>query len=179
MKEEHPSAVPRGPAVGAIAAWEALARSASEGQVEADAQDRSRQLLAFDLRGVAYALPMESVREIVRLRPITPIPRVPEEIRGVISLRGEIVQVIDVRCRLGIPPGEPTRANRILLVRGADDTAAGLLVDAVTEVLRVPEDALRPPVPGESEAVEAMFRRGDQFVSVIALEKLLDIHAES
>ena len=179
MKEEHSIAAPPAAVVGATAAWEALARSASEGHVEADARDRSHQLLAFDLHGVAYAVPMESVREIVRLRPITPIPRVPEEIRGVISLRGEIVQVIDVRRRLGMPPGEPTRASRILLVRGADGTAAGLLVDAVTEVLRVPEDALRPPVPGESAAVEAMCQRGDQFVSVIALEKLLDVYAES
>ncbi len=179
MKEEHPIADPRGAVVGATAAWEALARSASEGHVESDAQDRSCQLLAFDLRGAAYAVPMESVREIVRLRPITPIPRVPDQIRGVISLRGEIVQVIDVRRRLGMPPGEPTRASRILLVRGGDGTAAGLLVDAVTEVLRVPEDALRPPVPGESAAVEAMCQRGDQFVSVIALEKLLDVYAES
>ncbi len=88
MKEQHQIAAPRGAVVGATAAWEALARSASEGQVEADAQDRSRQLLAFDLRGVAYAVPMESVREIVRLRPITPIPRVPDQIGGVISLRG-------------------------------------------------------------------------------------------
>ena len=108
-----------------------------------------------------------------------PIPRVPEEICGVVSQRGEIVQVIDVRRRLGFPPGEPTRASRILFVRGADGLAAGLLVDAVVGVLRISEDALQPSLPGESGVVEAMCRYRGQFISVIALDSLLDFHHES
>ena len=165
--------------VDATGAWEALARSASEGEVEPELRDESSEFLACELAGVVYALPVERVREVVRIRPITPIPRVPKEICGVVSQRGEIVQIIDVRRRLGFPPGEPTRASRILFVRGADDTAAGLLVDAVVGVLRIPEDALHPSLPGESVAVEAMCRYRDQFISVIALEPLLDVHDES
>ncbi len=166
-------------AVEATAAWEALARSASEGAVEPEPRDESSEFLACELGGVVYAVPVERVREVVRIRPMTPIPRVSEEICGVVSQRREIVQVIDVRRRLGFPPGEPTRASRILFVRGADGTAAGLLVDAVVGVLRVPEDALHPSLPGESVAVEAMCRYRDQFISVIALDPLLDFHHES
>ena len=166
-------------AVDATAAWEALARSASESAVEPEPRDESSEFLACELAGVVYAVPVERVREVVRIRPITPIPRVPEEICGVVSQRGEIVQVIDLRRRLGFPPGEPTRASRILFVRGADGLAAGLLVDAVVGVLRISEDALQPSMPGESMAVEAMCRYRDQFISVIALERLLDVHDES
>ena len=72
--------------------WEGLARSAA-GRVagrDAAAPVELRELLVIWLDGDPYALPIERVREIVRLRPITPVPRVPDAVRGVISLRGEI-----------------------------------------------------------------------------------------
>ncbi len=157
--------------------WEALARAAARRQEDdAEAVDLL-QLLALELAGAPYALPVERVREIVRLRPITPVPRVPSEVLGVISLRGEIVQVVDLRRRLGLEERAPARASRIVIVHGMDGRVAGLLVDRVTEVLSLDEDALRPP-SGESEAVDALCVRGEDFVSVLDLDRVLDVHAE-
>ena len=97
--------------------------------------------------------------------------------RGVIALRGEIIQVIDLRTRLGLAPREPTRRSRIIVLHGDDGQLAGLLVDAVTEVLRLPEEAIRPTAPGETESVTALCARGEEFVSLVDVDRVLDLHA--
>ncbi len=159
--------------------WEELARAASGDADSEQPSEAERQLLSFRLDGAAYALPVERTREIVRVRPATPIPRVPEEVLGAISLRGEIVQVLDLRRRLGLPSAAPSRASRIVVVFW-ESGLAGLLVDSVTEVLRVPERDLRPPGPGEAAAVEALCTSGDGgFVSVIDLERVLQVDVGS
>src|SRR5690606_9864297 len=137
-----------------------------------------RELLVLWLDGDPYALPIERVREIVRLRPITPIPRVPDAVRGVISLRGEIVQVLDLRRRLGLPAAEfgpDQRRHRIVVLHGEDGQMAGLLVDRVSEVLRVAADALRPAAPRESDAVVALVPHGERFASLFDVDRLLDL----
>ena len=154
-----------------VRAWDVLARAAAatEARVEPRAQ---RELLVFVLDGAAYALPIERVREIVRLRSFTPMPHVPASVLGVLSLRGEIVQVIDARRRLGLAPAEPTRGARVIVMSGEDGGVAGLLVDAVREVLRVDERELRPPTHGEGGLITALAPRGESFVSVVSPEQL-------
>jgi purine-binding chemotaxis protein CheW len=152
--------------------WDALARAAArrrDGEAEGAAL---LQLLAFQVAGTPYALPVERVREIVRVRPVTPMPRVPADVLGVISLRGEIVQVLDLRRRLRLGEAERTRATRVMIVHGGDGRAAGLLVDAVTEVMSVSEEDLQPPT-GDAAAVESLFVRGERFVSILDLDRVL------
>lgn len=157
-------------------AWEALARAAAgRAPGEASAEDAARELLAFRLAGEDYALPVERVREIVRLRPVTPVPRVPDTVLGVISLRGEVVQVVDLRRRLGLRADAPRRTHRIVVLHGEEGGTTGLLVDAVTEVLRVEEEAIRPPPAGESEKVAGLCEREGRFVSLLHLERVLDL----
>jgi purine-binding chemotaxis protein CheW len=159
---------------GTPAHWEQLARAAAA-PPSGDDLGRLRQLLTFRLDASHYAVPVERVREIVRVRAITPIPRVTVEVRGVISLRGEIIQVIDARRRLGLEPVEPTRESRIVIVHGQAATPAGILVDRVTEVLRVSEESIQPYAAADSSAVEALCACGTEFVSLIDLDRVLDI----
>jgi len=128
------------------------------------------------------------VREIVRLRPITPIPRVPAAVRGVLSLRGEIVQVIDLRRRLGLVApdrklnGETERRSerrRVVVLNGEDGQLTGLLVDRVSEVLRLRDDALRPPTAREASTVNALAPHGDHFVSVFDVDRVLDLDGDA
>lgn len=154
--------------------WDELARAASAPSA-GEETSLQRELLVFELAGDPYALPVERVREIVRLRAIAPMPRVPRPVRGVIGLRGEIIQVLDLRLRLGLAAAEPTRKSRIVVLHAEDGRVAGLLVDAVSEVLRLPEDALAPAPPGESEAVAALCQRAGRFVSLLDAEKVLDL----
>lgn len=154
--------------------WDALARAAALRASE-ESHALLREFLVFTLEDDRYAIPVERVREIVRLRPVTAVPRVPREIRGVISLRGEIVQVLDLRSRLGLPPVPAARATRIVVLHGDDGEVTGLLVDAVTEVLRITEEDIQPPPGGESPFVSALCERAGGFVSLMNVDRVLDL----
>lgn len=168
--------------------FETLARTAG---LRGDAHEEAaaeRELLVLWLGDDPYAIPVERVREIVRLRPITPIPRVPEAVRGVLSLRGEIVQVIDLRRRLGLAAperrqgGESERRSerrRVVVLNGEDGQMTGLLVDRVSEVLRLRDDALRPPTAREASTVHALAPHGEHFVSVFDVDRVLDLDGDA
>lgn len=161
--------------------WVDLARAAGGRLGGAGVEETAtglRDLLVIWLDGDPYALPIERVREIVRLRPITPVPRVPAAVRGVVSLRGEIVQVLDLRCRLGLPDvalNPDLRRHRIVVLHGEDGQLAGLLVDRVSEVLRTPDAATRESAARESETVSALVPYGERFVSLFDVDRLLDL----
>jgi purine-binding chemotaxis protein CheW len=163
------------PEPAAPSRWEALAREAAGRGAGLAPTDAGVALLVFELAGALHALPVERVREIVRVRPVTPVPRVPAEVLGVTSLRGEIVQVIDLRRRLGLAAASLGRDSRVVVV-GGERGAAGLLVDGVREVLFAGGADLLAPT-AEARAVEALYRRGDRFVSVLDLDRLLDFDA--
>ncbi len=155
-------------------AWDALARAAS-GTATHEESNLVRELLCFTVGGDPYCVPVERTREIVRMRVITDMPRVPPEILGVITLRGEVVQVLDLRLRLGVPAPPPTRTQRIIVLHGDRGDVTGLLVDTVSEVLRVEESAIQPPATDESGFISALCTRGDEFVGLLNLDKVLDI----
>ncbi len=94
--------------------------------------------LTFILENERYSVPVLKVREIMRLAPVTPVPRMPPYIKGVINLRGKIVPVIDLRERFGLPPAQDL--DRICVIVVQFDTAEGatqlmgMIVDVVEEV---------------------------------------------
>lgn len=157
--------------------WESLARAAS-GRDAHEASALLRELLVFLLGDSPYAIPVERVREIVRMRAVTPVPRVPSEIRGVIALRGEVVQVVDLRMCLGLPTPETGRQTRIIVLHGDDDRVAGILVDGVREVVRVAEDDVRPATGGEGDAVSELFLSDEEFVSILDLDRVLEFRGD-
>jgi chemotaxis signal transduction protein len=156
-------------------AWEDLARAAGSRRESPAPAEAVRQLLCVRVDGSPYAVPVENVREIVRVRPITPIPRVAKEVLGVISLRGEIIQVLDLRLRLGLASDTPTKAQRIVVVQADDGRVAGVLVDGVREVLRVPESAIGAPAAADAGIVAALCTHGTEFVSIVDPQRLLEV----
>lgn len=102
------------------------------------------EFLAFEVSGDRMGLPLASVKEILKLAPITPVPRAAREVLGILSVRGRITTVICLRTKLGLPPPEgASRSARILLVdRGLE--ILGMRVDAVTEVLRLRASEMEP-----------------------------------
>ncbi len=151
--------------------WTELARSASSR--EESEPELLRELLTFQLDGSPDAVPVERVREIVRMKETTPVPRVPPSVLGVIELRGEVVQVLDLRLRLQLPVSEVTRRSRIVVLHADDERVSGVLVDGVEEVLRAPEDSIRP-VAGSAGFVCDICARGGEFVSIIDVDRVLD-----
>ena len=104
--------------------------------------------LTFLLGDGAFGIPILKVREIIRLLDITPIPRMPEYVRGVINLRGKIVPVIDLRMKLGLPTTtDATNRSCIVVVYVAMAEATklmGLIVDALDEVYQINAEDLEP-----------------------------------
>jgi purine-binding chemotaxis protein CheW len=101
------------------------------------------QLCTFRVGGEDFAVDIMRVREIIPPAPLTPVPEAPAHVAGVLRLRGEVVPIVDLRRRLGMPPGPPSRRARYLVVRVAG-RLLGLMVDEVCEVLRLARDELRP-----------------------------------
>jgi purine-binding chemotaxis protein CheW len=155
--------------------WLTLARTAAAQGGDGEEMELLRELLTFSLSGTPYAIPVERVREIVRLREITPMPRVPDFVKGVVALRGEIVQVVDMRMCLGLEALEPTRASRIVVFHGDDQKVTGVLVDAVQEVMRVPEAEITAASSGEAGVVSELCTRGDEFVSIVDMDRMLEL----
>ncbi len=104
------------------------------------------QLCTFRIGGEDYAVDIMRVREIIHPLPITRVPRAPASVEGVVRLRGEVIPVLDVRKRLGLPASAPTRRTRFLVVNVAR-RRIGLVVDEVCEVIRIPRGDIRSAPP--------------------------------
>ena len=157
--------------------WMQIARTAVSRSLDETEPELLRELLTFVLAGSPYAIPVEQVREIVRVREITPMPRVPESILGIVALRGEIVQVVDLRMRLNLEVSEPTRKSRIIVLHAEEEKIAGVVVDSVQEVLRISEAEISLATSTDIGAVKELCVRDGQFVSIIDTEGLLDLDA--
>ncbi len=108
-----------------------------------DTLETEKQLVVFDLADEGYGVDIGSVREIIRMQEITRVPRAPDFVEGVINLRGRVIPVIDLRKRFGFNIADLTKDTRIVVVDiGGRDI--GVVVDAVTEVLRLSADKVEP-----------------------------------
>ena len=125
---------------------------------------------------VTFALPIATVREIVMVPQITPVPDTGRFVRGIINLRGRILPVLDLAARLGLGTGPTPPDGRILVVEPDREHPVGLLVDDASEVLRVPEDAIGPPpelATGGASAVRSVARLSDRLLLVLDLDRVL------
>jgi purine-binding chemotaxis protein CheW len=111
---------------------------------EQNSVEELRQWLAFTLGNEEYALDIGSICEIIKPKEVTDIPRVPDFILGIISLRGVIVPVFDLKKRFKLGAVELSAASRVVVCQ-QDDRSAGLLVDSITQVVHVPAEKIEPP----------------------------------
>lgn len=102
------------------------------------------QYLTFQLMSEQYGVPIEAVREINRVGEITPVPRTPDFVKGVMNLRGKIIPVINLRVRFGMDSLEYTRDTCIIVI-DCDFGQVGMIVDAVKEVADLNENQIEPP----------------------------------
>jgi purine-binding chemotaxis protein CheW len=158
---------------GSAEEWMGLAREASRAFVAGAPVEERRELVIVQIAAGDYAIAVERIREIVRLAKITRVPRTPDWLVGVVALRGEILEVIDLRRRLGLPAIEATRASRIVVIHGDDDGVAGLLVDSVKGVLRAPERDVLPAQGNDFRSVVELVRSGTGFVSILDLDRVM------
>ncbi len=140
------------------------------------------QLVVFELASEHYGVDIAAVEGIIKMQNITRMPQSPEFVEGVTNLRGSILPVIDLRKRFGLPYQAPTKDTRIVTV-DMEGIKIGMVVDAVSEVLRVSEDAIEPPPPMVT-AVDTSFIRGiakmnDRLVILLDLGRVLTLQERS
>ncbi|ADN36375.1 CheW protein [Methanolacinia petrolearia DSM 11571] len=101
-----------------------------------------KDVVQFEIGGVQYALDINIAREIVEMMPITPVPRAPEHIAGIINLRGEITNILNLNYLMGLPPGKEVENRKIIVLvsEAANGSNVGLIVDDVQSVLQVSEE---------------------------------------
>ncbi|MCH7786388.1 MAG: chemotaxis protein CheW [Chloroflexi bacterium] len=142
-----------------------------------DAAQEEKQLVVFDLDSESYGVDIGAVREIIRMQDITRVPRAPDFVEGVINLRGKVIPVVDLRKKFGLPvPEEQSKDNRIVVVDiGGQDI--GVMVDAVTEVLRIATDSIAPPssviTGADSEYLLGIVKLESGLIILLDLEKVL------
>ena len=102
-----------------------------------------RLLIEFELAGESYGVEISTVREIIRLQEITRVPGVPDVVEGIINLRGVVVPIVDLRKRLGVTVTEQGDDSRVIVTE-IDEALVGVLVDAVTGVIRMSAGDLQP-----------------------------------
>ena len=147
-----------------------------EETVDAPSGADERQIVVFRLGAELYGVEIARVHEIIRMQPVTRVPRAPAFVEGVTNLRGQVIPVVDLRRRFGLPEVERTRASRIVVV-DIGDQVAGVIVDGVSEVLRVSTASIEPPSPVvqgiDSEYLHGIAKLSERLVILLDLDRVL------
>jgi purine-binding chemotaxis protein CheW len=133
------------------------------------------QLVTFRLGDEEYGVDILKVHEINRMMDITAVPNAPNCIEGVINLRGKVIPVINLRMKFGLPHRQADARTKIVVVDVG--MAAGIIVDSVSEVLRISSDVIEPPPPMTasigSEYILGVGKLKDRLLILLDIERLL------
>ncbi|MBP7401238.1 MAG: purine-binding chemotaxis protein CheW [Clostridia bacterium] len=171
----EPETAPAEPQAASFPAESAahVPRDSAEEPEEEDTQ--KDKYLTFRIGTERYGIEIRNVTELIRVPPITPMPHLPSDIRGIISLRGEIVPVMDVRIRFG-KESVPSTEKTCVIILTLNGRRLGLLVDLVEEVLGIPQDDIVPPpelTNLRDRFVQGVGRKGEQVILIINCMELV------
>ena len=134
------------------------------------------QLVSFKLDKIEYGIDILSVHEILRIPEITRLPNAPDYIKGVINLRGNVIPVVDIRMRFGMPSAPVTELSRIIVVE-IGEKLVGLMVDNVYQVIRLSRSRIDEPhelIEGIStEFINGIGRLQDRLIVILRLDNIL------
>lgn len=139
------------------------------------------QLVTFGLGNEEYAVDILKVREINRLREITKIPNAPNYLEGVINLRGRVIPVINLRSNFGLPSRDNDGQSRIMIM-DIQGLTIGVIVDYVSEVLRISQDIVEPaPAMAAGEAgndfIRGIAKMEDRLVILVDMDSIAGLGA--
>lgn len=136
----------------------------------------SQQVVGFHLAGEEYGIEITKIQEIILPGEITRIPQVPHYIEGLINLRGSVIPIIDLRKRFNLPSSERTDQTRIVVVNVGEKTI-GVVVDAVTQVIRINRNQIEPTPPTVSAAgnehIAGLAKVEHRMLILLEIDKLL------
>lgn len=173
----HPAYDP----IAALLAGREAAASEEEAAVEEEHLHVSgdvEEYLCFKVAHEEYALSIMDIKEIIKPREVTEVPRMPRFVSGVISLRGVIIPIMDMRLRLSLPVGETTGRERVLVLRTSVGYC-GVIVDEVIQVVRIHNSAIEGPptiLDGiDREFVKGLGRFDNRMLILLNLDSILNL----
>lgn len=153
-----------------------VAKESHANSEETDEIQDMVQLVGFKLGKEFFGIGIINVQEIIRYQEITQVPRTPKFVEGVISLRGRVIPVINLRKRFGLDSIERTKETRIIIVE-LDISTVGFIVDAVTEVSSIAKSTIDPAPPTavgiNKEYIQGVGKLGDKLMIILDLGKVL------
>lgn len=136
------------------------------------------QLVSFNIGSEEFGVEILKVQEINRMVEITKVPQAPHYVEGVINLRGKVIPIIDLRKRFSLDVKEYDKSTRIVVV-DINGSIMGMIVDAVSEVLRLPSSTIEPPpeiVTGlNAEYIKGVAKLEDRLLIFLDLSKVIDV----
>lgn len=137
--------------------------------------EHDAQVVIFELNKQNYALPIMETKEIIRVTDIVNIPRVDHYIEGIMNLRGNVIPVLNLNSRLGLPDSGITGDSRIIVV-GVDDKKVGLIVERVNQIGKYSEAQIEPPsVAGDHvDYIKGVIKKEASLWMLLDLDRLLN-----
>ena len=134
------------------------------------------QLVSFRLGHEEYGIEITKVQEIILMGEITRVPQTPDYIKGLINLRSTVIPIVDLRLRFGLPEEDVTDETRIMVVNVSGKTI-GIVVDAVSEVLRISKEQISPPPPTVAglgqEYLTGLVKLENRLLILLEIDKIL------
>jgi purine-binding chemotaxis protein CheW len=142
-------------------------------------REELQEFLCFKVSAEIYAINIMAIKEIIKPREITEVPRAPAFVSGVLSLRGIIIPVFNMRLRLGLPCVDKSVKERIIVLKKQDDFF-GILVDEVIQVVKISSAAIEKPptiLDGiDRDFVNGIGRYDGQMLILLNQDKILDLN---
>ncbi len=149
-------------------------------EVNQPSAPKAGKFLTFLMADEKYGLEILKVREIIGMMHVTPVPRTPAFVRGVINLRGKVIPVVDLRLKFGMEAKEDTQKTCIIVLhleRTAEETTMGIIVDEVSDVLDIDPEQIEPaPVFGadiRTDFVLGMGKVNQRVVTMLDIDRVL------
>ena len=137
-----------------------------------------RQIISFSVGEEEYGLELLRVKEVIRVREITWLPKAPSFVKGIINLRGDVIPIIDLRDKFGLESREDRAQTRVIVVE-IEGRLMGLVGDSASQVVRIPADQVDPPppVPGgfSQNLITGVGKIEDRLVILLNVDSILTV----
>ncbi len=144
--------------------------------VRGETKDQSMQMISFAVGGEEFGVDIQTVKEVIRIGEITPLPRAPAFLKGVINLRGDVIPIIDLRERFGLASEAYSEMTRVIVTE-IGEKSVGMVVDRVSHVIRVAQSQIEaaPPWLGglTGEYVRGVARVEKRLIVLLNMDTIL------
>ncbi len=136
------------------------------------------EFIGFNIGEENFGVDIQTVKEVIRHKEITRLPKAPSFVKGVINLRGDIIPILDLRDRFGLEHREYNEMTRVIVVE-VDDKSIGMVVDSVSHVQRIGEAEIEPPPPIvggiSAEYLRGVGKVGEKLIVLLNIDRILTV----